>query len=55
MITVKEKEQSLWRTAHREVGVAGLTAHAFTGQAVDEATRLMYYRARWYDPCAISA
>ncbi len=30
--------------------VAGLTAHTFTGQALDPDTGLMYYRARWYDP-----
>jgi len=30
--------------------VAGLTARTYTGQAVDEATGLMFYNARWYDP-----
>ena len=36
------------RTAGRPV--AGLTARTYTGQAVDEATGLMFYNARWYDP-----
>ena len=30
--------------------VGGLTAHTFTGQALDRHTGLMYYGARWYDP-----
>jgi len=30
--------------------VAGLTEFTFTGQQVDNATGLMYYNARWYDP-----